>query len=189
MIGRKRARVLVARAPEKRAPDAGGLVAFDATARGEWCWRQPKWSKRAWTLEVDGAAVAELAGESVFSSLSRVRYAHAEYEVHRGWTGNAELRDTAGEPRARYRSRWSGDGRIETGDGATLELVAAGFWKRRYELRSSDELPLARFELEDQFVRQEARVVIEDGLRRRPDAAEVLALASAIVFAPKRHSS
>ena len=64
-----------------------------------------------------------------------------------------------------------------------------GFWKRRYVLRTADELPLATFELQESFARQEARLVLEDGVRRRPDLAAVLALASALVFAPKRHSS
>lgn len=189
MIGRKRPRVIVARATAGSASDAADLAPFDATAGGEWWWRQPKWTKRAWVLEVDGRATAELAGESMFSSLSRVRWAHAAFEVHRGWTGNAELRDAAGEARARYRSRWTGDGHIEASNGDTLELVATGFWKRRYVLRTADELPLATFELQEGFARQEAHLVLEEGARRRPDLAEVLALASALVFAPKRHTT
>lgn len=189
MIGRKRQRVLVAPATAGQARDSGELAPFDAEARGEWWWRQPKWSKRAWTLEVDGRPIAELAGESMFSSLSRVRWAHAAFEVHRGWTGNAELRDATGEARARYRARWTGDGSIDAPNGDALELVATGFWKRRYVLRTADELPLATFELQESFARQEARLVLEDGVRRRPDLAAVLALASALVFAPKRHSS
>ena len=188
MIGRKRGRVLVAQVPAAQA--TGDLAAFDAGARGEWFWRQPSWSKRAWVLEVDGRAVAELAGESMFSSLSHVRFAHATYDVHRGWLGNAELRAAGSdEPIARFQLRWSGDGNITAANGDTLELVAKGFWKRSSELRTADELPLLRFEVQDAFVRQEARIVFEDGARRRPDLAELLALASALLFAPKRQTA
>lgn len=191
-MGRRRTVVVSeARGGTAAAPvDTGeALAAFDAGERGEWWWRQPKWSKRAWKLEAGGRVVAELEGESLFSSTSRVRFDGLSFEVRRGWTGNGELREDAdGVPLARFVSRWTGGGRIESPAGDRLEFVPRGFWQRTYELRTEDELVLARLESHDGLARHEVRIELEDAARRRDDLRALLALASAMVFAPKRHS-
>jgi hypothetical protein len=191
-MGRRRAVVVSEeRGGTAAARDGAGeaLAAFDAGERGEWWWRQPKWSKRAWKLEAGGRVVAELEGESLFSSTSRVRFDGLSFEVHRGWTGNAELRGGAeGDRLARFVSRWTGGGRVEPPAGDRLELVPTGFWQRSHELRTEDALVLARLESHDGLTRHEVRIELEDGARRRDDLRALIALASAIVFAPKRHS-
>jgi hypothetical protein len=163
---------------------------FAADDRGEWWWRQPRWSKREWTFDQGGRVAAVLEGESLFSSTSHVRVAGAAWEVHRGWTGNSELR-LAGtkEPLARFVSRWNGNGRVETAAGERLELVPHGFFRKSWELRDADEHVLVRFESHDGLTRHELQVQAEDPARRRADLPELLALVAAVVFAPKRHST
>jgi hypothetical protein len=170
--------------------DAEALATFDSANRGEWWWRQPKWSRREWGLEQDGRLVAVLRGERLFSNTSHVRFADAALAVRRGWTGNAEVRaEGAKEPLARFVSRWSGGGRIEPPAGADpLELVPTGFWKRAYELRTADRLVLVRFESHDRLLRHDVQVLPEDPARRRDDLRLLLALSAAMQFAPKRHS-
>lgn len=191
MMGRKRRHVVVnaSRVSSTETADDASLAPFDAGDRGEWWWLQPKWARRAWRLEVGGRLVAELRGEAFFSRVTRLRFANAAYEAHRGLIGNVELRaEDSPEGLAKFVHRWTGGGRIETSAGARLEMVPTGFWRRTYELRTEDELVLARFEQHDSFVRHEVRIALEDAARRRDDLPMLLALASAIVFAPKRHS-
>jgi len=191
MRGRGRTAVVVnaGRAAPTAGDAAGGLARFDALERGEWWWRQPRWSKRAWTLEAGGRAVAELARESIFSRTSRIRFDGLDLEVHPSFTGNAELRAPGGDaPLARFRSRWTGDGWIEAPAGDRLELAGKGLWRRTHELRTEDQLVLARFERHHRFARLEMRVEFEDAARRRSDLRELIALSSALLFAPKRHS-
>lgn len=190
MMGRKRLLVVPGAGAEPRRDDAqDALAPFDADERGEWWWRQPKWTRRAWTLGAGGRAVASLAGESLFSNTSRVRFSEAAYEVHRGWLGTCELRDE-GSPEARLRFvlRWSGGGRFEAPGSEAVQLVATGFWKRTLELRTADEHVLARLESHDAFTRHEVRVHLEDAARRRADLTLLLALSAAIALARKRHS-
>lgn len=192
MRGRGRRQVLVAAqggpSAVVREGDADTLAPFDSRERGEWWWRQPRWSKRAWTLEAGGRTVAVLEGETLFSSTSRVRFADAAFEVRRSWTGNGELRPAGGgEPVARFVTRWTGDGRILSEGEAPLELVARGFWHRTIELRTTDELPIVRFESHNGLARHELQVVLEDTARRRKDLPALLTLATTIVFTPKRH--
>jgi hypothetical protein len=190
-MGRRRHAVVVADERGGRAREAGtgDLAPFDADERGEWWWRQPRWSKRAWKLDAGGRVVGALDGESFFSSTSRVRFAALAFEMHRGFTGNGELRAPGGPERlARFHASWRGGGRIDAPAGDRLELVPTGFWQRSYELRTEDALVLVRLESHDSLTRHEVRLELEDAARRRDDLPALLALASAVVFAPKRHS-
>jgi hypothetical protein len=179
---------------EARAPrtdgNADGLAPFDPAHRGEWWWRQPKWSKREWRLEQDGRLVAVLERERLFSTTSRMRFSDAAFEMHRNWLGNADLRQFgAKEPLARFVSRWLGGGRVEPADGEPLELVRSGIlWNRAHELRTTDGLLLVRFESHDHFLTRDVQIVPEDSARRRQDLLPLLALTAAVIFAPKRHS-
>lgn len=169
--------------------EAEPLAAFDAANRGEWWWLQPKWSRRAWRLEVDGRPVAALRGEAIFSNLTRVRFAGHSYEVRRGFLGHASLRAEGAEATlAKFTSTWMGGGRIETASGERLALAPIGFWQRTYELRTDESFVLARFESHDSLVRHHVRIEFEDAARRRDDLQILVALVSAMVFAPKRHS-
>lgn len=177
-------------AREPRPADAtDGLAPFDLAHRGEWWWRQTKWSKREWRLEQDGRFVGMLEGEATFSKTSRMRFAGTAFEMHRGWAGNADVRPPGSkEPLARYISRWLSGGRIEPAAGEPLELVQTGIlWKRAYELRTMDGLLLVRFECHDHFLTLDVQIVPEDFARRRKELLPLLALAAAILFAPKRH--
>ena len=166
-----------------------GLDPFDAGARVDFWWRQPKRFRQEWLLEADGRAVASMKGEPIFSRTSRVRFTDAAFEARRGWTGNLEVRaEGAVEPLARLFARWSG-GRVETPSGDTLALTPIGFWHRAYELRTEDGNVLVRLESHDGFSRHEVQVYFEDPVRRRTDLRPLLVLMAAVVFAPKRHSS
>jgi hypothetical protein len=125
----------------------------------------------------------------LFSSTAHARFADRAFDVHRGWTGNYEVRE-AGSPQAlaRFISRWSGGGRLETPAGEGLEVVSRGFWKATLELRTAEEHVLARFESHDSLFRHELQVLPEDQARKREDLPVLVALVAAIVFAPKRHS-
>lgn len=193
-MGRKRRLMVVpdSRAEREARPaeTVDGPAPFDPAHRGEWWWRQPKWNKREWRLEHDGRWVGAYQGEGLFSNTSRMQFAGAAFEMHRSWTGHVDLRPPGvKEPLARYTSRLLGGGRIEPAAGEPLDLVTTGrLWKRSYELRTADELLLVRFESHDHFLTHEVQIVPEDAARRRPDLLPLLALAAAIVFAPKRHS-
>ena len=189
----RRLRLLV---PESRMRSAArsdeadvAIAPFDAAARADFWWRQPKRFRRAWVLEADGQAVAAMKGEPVFSQTSHVRFSDAAYEMRRGWTGNTEVRaEGATEPLLRLRSGlWTS--RVLTPSGDTLKLVPIGFWQRAHELRTEEGHVLVRFESREGFTRHEAQVLIEDSARGRDDLRPLLGLMSAIVFAPKRHSS
>jgi hypothetical protein len=179
---------------EAREPRPDGvadeLAPFDPAHRGEWWWRQPTWRKRQWRLEQDGRLVGLYQGEGLFSTTSRMRFAGAEFEIQRGWTGNASVLPLgAKEPLARLVPRWMGAGRIELPAGEPLELVTSGIlWNRVYELQTTDQLLLVRFESHDHFLTQEVQIVPEDYARRRQDLLPLLTLVAAMAFAPKRHS-
>lgn len=193
-MGRRRRMLVVedSRAPRATRPDdaADGLAPFDPAHRGEWWWRQPKWSKREWRLEQDGRLVGVYEGEAIFSRTSRMRFAGSAFEMHRSWLGNADVRPLdVKEPLARFTSRWMGGGRVEPAAGEPLELVTTGMlWTRAHELRTTDELLLVRFESHDHFLTHDVQIVPEDSARKRQDLLPLLALAASIVFAPKRHS-
>ena len=178
-----------ARAPRPDdSPD--GLTPFDPAHRGEWWWRQPKWAKREWRFEQDGRLAGVIQGEAIFSRTSRMRFAGAAFEMHRGWTGNTDVRQLgAKEPLARFVSGWLGGGRIEPAVGEPLEFVRTGILRRSpHELRTTDRLLLVRFEFHNRFLTHEVQIVPEDSARRRPDLLPLLAIAAAILFAPMRHS-
>lgn len=177
-------------AADRRGDPGGELAPFDAGARADFWWRQPRRFRQEWRLEADGREVAAMKGEPLFSRTSRVRFSDAAYEMRRGWSGNVEVRaEGAGEPLARYVSRWSGGGRVETPAGDVLAFVPVGFWHRTHELRTEDGHVLVRLESHDGFSRHEVQVLFEDPVRRRDDLRPLLALMAAVVFAPKRHSS
>jgi len=168
---------------------AGELAPFDPEVRAELWWRQPRRFRQEWRLEADGRAVAVMQGEPLFSRVSRVRFAGAAYAAKRGWTGSVELRaGDAMEPIARLAARWSASP-VEAPAGDTLRLVRVGFWGRVHELRTADDHVLVRLESHEGLTRHEVQVLLEDPARRRPDLPALLALAAAVVFAPKRHSS
>lgn len=193
MMGRrKRPVLLVPGARTEPTPLAGGggdaLAPFDPAERGEWWWRQPRWSKRAWTLEAGGRTVGLARAEGFFSGTTRVRFAGGVFEVRRGWTGNFEARAEGGQDAlARHVGRWSGGGRIELPGGDDLEMVTTGFFGGAREIRTADRLVLLRFESHEGFLRHHVRIVPADAARARRDLELLLALASAVVFAPKRH--
>jgi hypothetical protein len=189
----RRLRLLV---PESRVRSAArsdeaevALAPFDAAARAEFWWRQPKRFRRAWVLEADGRAVAAMKGEPVFSQTSRVRFSDAAYVMRRGWTGNAEVRaEDAAEPLVRLRAGfWTS--RVLTSSDETLKFVPIGLFQRAHELRTEEGHVLVRFESHEGFARHEVQVLIEDSARGRDDLRPLLGLVAAIVFAPKRHSS
>jgi hypothetical protein len=172
-----------------RGDDADALAALDPRERGEWWWRQPKWSRREWRLEAGSRTVAFLKGESLFSSTAHVRFADAAFDVHRGWTGNFEVRpEGSPESLARFVSRWSGGGRLESAAGDPLEVVSKGFFTKTIELRTPEEHVLMRYESHDSLTRHEVQVIAEDPARKRDDLRALIALSGAILFAPKRHS-
>ena len=201
-MGRKRSILFVPDAREASAPRRGGdadprapqgeedtLAPFDADNRDEWWWRQPKWSRQEWRLETGGRTVAFMKGESLFSSTAHVRFADTVFDLHRGWTGNYELRrEGSPEALARFVPRWSGGGRLEMPAGDRLEVVSKGFWKSTLEVRTDEEHTLVRFESHDSLTRHEVQVLPEDPARERDDLPVVLALAAAVLFAPKRHT-
>lgn len=194
MMGRRRRMLVVPDSREAREPrpaeTADGPAPFDPSHRGEWWWRQPKWTKRQWRLEQDGRLAGVYEGEGLLSNTSRMRFAGASFEMRRGWLGHVDVRPLGEkEPLARFVSNLFGGGRIEPAAGETLELVKSSIlWKHAHELRTPDGLVLVRFESQDHFLIHEVQIVPEDAARRRPDLLPLLALAAAVVFAPKRHS-
>ena len=193
-MGRRRSAVVVLDSLPARASRPGGTeegpAPFDPAHRGEWWWRQPKWTKREWQLEQDGQLVGAYQGEGLFSNMSRMRFAGAAFEMHRSWRGHADVRPAGEkEPLAKFVPRLLGGGRIEPAAGEPLQWVRTGaFWKRSSELQTTEGILLVRFESHDSFLTHEVQIVPEDSARRRPDLLPLLALAAAIVFAPKRHS-
>lgn len=194
MRRRGRSLLMLAGSLARRAPEpvagAESLEPFDAFARVDLWWRQPKWSRREWRLEADGRIVAAMRGEPVFGDTSHVRFADAAFDLRRGWTGNIEAR-AAGSPEriARYASRWTGAGRVELPGEETLEFVPIGFLHRAHELRTRDGHVLVRLESHASIARHEVQVLLEDPARGRGDLKLLLALVMADVYAPKRHSS
>lgn len=165
------------------------LARFDPGVREDWWWRQPKWSRREWRLEVGTRLAALMKGEGVFSRTSRVRFAGAEFELRRTWRGHIQVRTGgAAEPVTRLVSSWRGGGHVVTPAGDRLHMVPIGFWRRAFELRTEDDLMLVRFESHEGIARHEVQVLLEDPARRRDDLRLLLALAAAVVFEPRRHS-
>lgn len=171
------------------AADAAPLAPFDPLARVEWWWRQPRRFHSGWRLEAGEAAVAELSGEGLLSTKSVARLAGRTVEIHRGWTGNIEVR-APGEraPLVRSEMRWTGAHRVTGANGDALVLEPVGFWRQSHELRDADGLVLVRLESHDGFARHEIRVELEDAARRRGDLPLLLVLAAAIAYTRKRHS-
>lgn len=191
-VGR-RLRLLVPESRERQAAryDEPGeaLAPFDAAARADFWWRQPRRFRQEWVLEADGRAVAAMKGEPLFSQKSSVRFAGAAYEMRRGWAGGAEVRAAGGaEPLAKLAARWW-TCPVTTRSGETLRFVPVGFLRRAHELRTEEGHVLVRLESHEGFTRHEVHVLLEDTARGRDDLQPLLGLLAAIVFAPKRHSS
>lgn len=171
------------------AAEAAPLAPFDALARVEWWWRQPRRFHSGWRLEAGGSAVAELSGEGLLSTKSVARLAGRTVEIHRGWTGSLELRAPGGrEPLVRSEMRWTGAHRVTGANGDALVLEPVGFWRQSHELRDADGHVLVRLESHDGFSRHEIRVEIEDAARGRDDLPLLLVLAAAVAYTRKRHS-
>ncbi len=166
--------------PATPAPAPGEPAPFDATARGEWAWVQPLRFRPAWDLVVDGAVVGRLALRGVMRHAAEMHVAGATWTFRPRFPGDVLVTAAgAAAPCARFRMGWLGGGRIEREGRDTLRLRRESFWGLRWALVTGEQLPLVHLHAKHGlvFVREGARLELEDAARRLEDLPMLLALA------------
>jgi hypothetical protein len=118
ILGWGGARTGEAPAPPEPAP-------FDASARGEWAWEQPRRLRSYWELHAGDAVVGTLTGRGLLSESAEMRIAGARWTLRPQFpAGMLVCAGHAAEPLVRYRAGWLGGGRIERTGQPTL------LWRR-----------------------------------------------------------
>ena len=128
-------------------------------------------------LQADGEVVATLRWHG--HSLAVAETADGRWSFKRPalWRSPVGVRAVeSGANIATFGSSWTGRGTLETSRGRRFLWSATNFWRSRWEWRSDDGAPLARFASRQGLVKVEGRVRIEGAALDLSELALLVAL-------------
>jgi len=165
-------------APGVREVEAHGevhpLVPLGDAVHGALHWEQPRVFRREWRLVSDRGQHVVLHGRGISRRKLHAETPAAAWTLTRSWTGDVTLADMEGRELATIPHGWLGRWRLAFPSG--LSLAWRRHWGGDHVLEDAEGHELLRLRRRFAFFRFQAEVLVADGVRKRDDLLELLAV-------------